>query len=85
MTITREEIELALKDLDLREAYVKAKLEHGRDSEQCRAAKAALNEFRRPWREIRDYLKAVGELEVAEGDGVAAPDTVRATAKAQKG
>lgn len=85
MSTTREEIELALKDLDLREAYIAAKEKHGRDSDESKAAKAALNEHRRPWREIRDYFTALGKIEVADGDGVASPATVRATAKAQKG
>ncbi len=73
MTTTREEIELALKDLDLQEAYIKAKVEHGRDSDECKAAKQALNEHRRPWREVRDAFGA--------GEGVATPATVKATAK----
>lgn len=72
---TREELQLELDYLDLVDAYVAAKA-IDRDSPECKEAKRALNEFRRPLRELRDAAL----LTPAPGDAVAQPATVGLTA-----
>lgn len=48
MSYTDEEVDLIVKERELREAVIADK-----QSEEGRAAKAALREFRKEWREIR--------------------------------
>lgn len=72
--MTREELELHAKWLDLKERYIAAK-QADRDSDECKAAKAEMSAFRRYWREIREAFAD----EPGKGDAVAAPETIRAS------
>lgn len=68
--MTREELELETKWLEVEERFLKAKAA-GRDSDEYRAAKQEMNDMRVYWRQIRE---AVFELEA----GVATPAAIKA-------
>jgi len=79
MSTDRAAVELQLKHFDLVDAYVAAKA-IDRDSDECKAAKAALNEHRTYWRQIRDALK----VPVTPGSATAFPAPVGLTAPPQE-
>lgn len=74
--MTREELELHTKWLEVEERFIAAKLAD-RDSDEYRAAKAEMNDMRVYWRQIRECF--------APEDGVARPAPITAKIKAQKG
>lgn len=80
MSTEREDIELQLQWLDLKEAYVAAKAV-GRDSAEYRKAKDAMSEFRTKWRGTRYF----GGVASGDGDAVASPATVGITSTIQGG
>lgn len=81
MSTEREDLELQLQWLELKEAYVAAKA-LGRDSDEYKTTKAAMSEFRTHWRGIRDFL---GAEPPADGDATATPATVGLTSAIQGG
>lgn len=74
--MTRDELELHTKYLEVEERFIAAKLA-GRDSDEYRAAKAELNEMRAYWRGIRECFPP--------DEGAARPAPIAAKIKAQKG
>lgn len=74
--MTREELELETKWLEVEERFIAAKLAD-RDSDEYRAAKQEMNDMRMFWRQIRECF--------APDAGVARPSTIRATGKAKAG
>lgn len=73
--MTREELELHTKWLEVEERFIAAKLAD-RNSDEYRAAKAEMNDLRVYWRQIRECFPP--------DDGVARPAPIRATSKVMK-
>lgn len=78
MSTEREDLELQIEWLDLKEAFIAAKETRDTDPDGYAAAKAAMSEFRTKWRGVRDFAGA-------PGDAVATPATVGLTSTIQEG